>query len=113
MFSLAKPGSLFGSTKEETHKLHLRNRILSGDYYLPLSPSDTALNQRCQELKMLYDISLHSPCATSYRCLVDRGKGTNCFDIPDLWPNLQQLWDYDTRVTNSPMLYLNIGMVPT
>ncbi len=45
---------------------------------------------------MLYDISLHSPCAASYQCLVDRGKGTNCFDVPDPWPNLQQLWNYDT-----------------
>ncbi len=112
VFSLAKPGSLFSTTKEETHELHLRNIILSGDYYLPLSPSDTVLNHRSQEVKMLYDISLHSPCAASYQSLVDRGKGTNCFDVPDLWPNLQLLWDYDTHVTNSPMLYLNIGMVP-
>ncbi len=54
--SLAKPGSLFGITKEETHDLHLRNIILSGDYFLPLSPSDSAFNHRCMEAKMLYDI---------------------------------------------------------
>ncbi len=36
---------------------------------------------------MLYDISLHSPCTASYQRLVDRGKGTNCFDVPDPWPN--------------------------
>ncbi len=90
--SLAKPGSLFNITKEETHELHLRNRILSGDYFLPLSPSDSALNHRCQEAKMLYNISLHSPCTASYERHVDRGKGTNCFDVPDL----QQLWEYDT-----------------
>ncbi len=98
MFSPSKSGSLFGITKEETHELHLRNRILSGDYFLSLSPLDSALNHRCQEVKTLYDISLHSPCAASYQRLV----GTNCFDVPDPWPNLQQLWDYDTPCNKLP-----------
>ncbi len=92
VFSHAKPGSLCGIHNiPETSLLHLRKRILCGDYFLPSSPPDSALNHRCQEVRTLYDISLQSPCPTSYQQCVDHGRGTNCFDIPDTWPNFQIL----------------------
>ncbi len=89
--SQAKPGSLIGKCNNESSPLHLRNRVLSGDYFLPSSPPDSALKHRSQEVKTLYDISLHSACAATYQHLVARGKGTNCFDIPDPWPKLHEL----------------------
>ncbi len=39
----------------------------------------------------MYGISLHSACAAAYQHLVDRGKGTNYFEIPDPWCKLQAL----------------------
>ncbi len=106
--SHAKPGS-FCSIKniKETSPLHLRNRILSGDYFLPCSPPDFALKHRCQEVKMLYDISLQSPCAATYQQCVDHGSGTNCFEVPDPWSNLQLLWDVDTPCNQLPNIWVS------
>ncbi len=80
-----KPGSLCHIKNiKETSLFHLRNRILSGDYFLPCLPPDSALKHRNQEMKMLYDISIQSPSAATYQWCVDRGRGTSCFDVPDL-----------------------------
>ncbi len=63
MTSQVKPGSLLGKCTNESSPLHLMNRVLNDDYFLPSSPPDSGLQHRSQEVKTLYDISLHSACA--------------------------------------------------
>ncbi len=48
--SQAKLGGLIVKCTNESSPLHLRNRVLSGDYFLPSSPSDSALKHRCQKV---------------------------------------------------------------
>ncbi len=93
---------LIGTITDESSPLHLTNRVLSDDYFLPSSPPDSAIKHKSQEVKTLYDIILYSPCAATYQCLVDRGKDTNCFDIPDPWPKLQELWEINTPCYKLP-----------
>ncbi len=56
------------------------------------------------EVSNLYYWSKTNPCATTYQCLVDRGKGTSCIDIPDVWPDLNELWSEGTSC-NKHLVY--------
>ncbi len=93
------PSSFVGIKNiKETSLLHLRNRILSGDYFRLCSPPVFALKHKSQEVKTLYDISLHSACAATYQRCVDRGS----FDIPDPWLCFNALWEEDTPCNKLP-----------
>ncbi len=82
--------------------LHLDNHVLLAAYYLMSAPSDDALKHRSVEVCNLYYWSKTNPCATTYQCLVDRCKGTSCIDIPDVLPDLNELWSEGTSCNKLP-----------
>ncbi len=88
--------------------LHLDNHILLSTYYLPCAPPDDVLKRRSVEVRNLYYWSKTNPSAVTYQHFVDRGKGTSCIDIPDVWPDLLELWTEGTPCNKFPdykMLY--------
>ncbi len=82
--------------------LHFDNRILLTAYYLRCALSDNALKHRSVEVRNLYYWSKRNQCAATYQCFVDRGKGTSCMDIPDVWPDLNELWTEGTSCNKIP-----------
>ncbi len=82
--------------------LHLANRILSAAYYLPCALSDDALKHRSVEIRNQYYWIKTNPCAATYQGFVDRGKGTSCKSIPDVWPDLIELWTEGTSCNKLP-----------
>ncbi len=58
-------------------------------------------------------MTIHYTCSATYQCFVDCGKSTSCIDVPEVWPDLQELWTVGTPEVSSKILKYFIGTVHT